>query len=234
MNSPQAGQPFQLFPLYQRIVRLTDPSGVFAMEATMRGVNPHGKAPLSPARLFREAEKTRTIRELDFQARQLAIRHAPSPDRGGLLFLNCHAESLETGRLFEEKEALPFPRIVLEIMENIRLRNVASVVKKLEPYRARGVKIALDDFGAGFSNLALVEALRPDYIKLDRRVVETVDRTEQGRRVIAGMVAFAEQTQASLIAEGIERTSQKQILKSLGVEYGQGFLLGYPAPAAAD
>ncbi|MFC4769950.1 EAL domain-containing protein [Effusibacillus consociatus] len=217
----------ELFPLYQRIVRLTQSSTDFAYEATIRGKAASGKY-LLPSVLFRQAQGKQML--LDYKARHIAIREAASFIKDSLLFLNCHALSLQAGFIFEDvtKLELPIQQLVLEITEQTRIDNVESLKQELTALRELGMKVALDDFGAGFSNFWLVEALEPDYIKLDRSITANVDLSDQARRVIEGMVAFADKVKIQLIAEGIERETQRDILLELGVTYGQGFFLGHP------
>lgn len=202
----------------------------FAYEATIRGKTGSGEH-LLPSVLFRTTEKEQVL--LDRQARMVAIREAVPLVKDSLLFLNCHPLSLQTEFVFEDVANLgvPIHQLVLEITEQSPIVYTASLQRLLTSLRNRGLKIAIDDFGTGYSNLWLVEALEPDYIKLDRSMIRNVDRTDYTRRVIEGMVAFAEKVQTKLIAEGIERESQKDILRELGVPYGQGYFFGYPAAA---
>lgn len=217
----------ELYPLYQRIVRLTEPSTDFAYEATVRGKTASGKH-LLPSELFRQPDEKQML--VDYKARQIAIRKAVSLVKNSLLFLNCHPLSLQAGFIFEDVQNLEIPikQLVLEITEQTRIDNVGFLNQELADLRKRGIKIALDDFGTGFSNFWLVEALQPDYIKLDGSIIASIEKSNQARRVIEGMVAFAEKVKTKLIAEGIERESQKNILVELGVTYGQGFFLGHP------
>ncbi|GAX91182.1 EAL domain-containing protein [Effusibacillus lacus] len=217
----------ELYPLYQRIVRLTDPATDFAYEATIRGRRANGKD-LPPSVLFQQPEQKQML--LDYIARHIAVREAVSFVKNSLLFLNGHALSLQAGFIFEDvtKLEVPINQLVLEITEQTRIHSVESLKRELDTLRAQGMKLALDDFGTGFSNFWLVEALQPDYIKLDRSVIARVDQSDQARRVIEGMVAFADKVKTTLIAEGIEREAQRDILIELGVPYGQGFFLGLP------
>ncbi|WP_200759195.1 EAL domain-containing protein [Effusibacillus dendaii] len=226
--NPVLWRDIELFPLYQQIVRLTEPSTEFAYEATIRGKTPSGKH-IPPSVLFRQAGQEQML--LDYIARHIAIREAvPLIKDSSLLFLNCHVLSLQAGFIFEDvsKLEVPITQLVLEITEQTRIKNVAVLKRELDTLRKQGLKIALDDFGAGFSNFGLVEAFQPDYIKLDRSIISSLDHSDQSRRVMEGMVAFAEKVKTILIAEGIEREEQRNILVELGVTYGQGFFLGYP------
>ncbi|WP_018130600.1 EAL domain-containing protein [Effusibacillus pohliae] len=217
----------ELFPLYQRIVPLTEPQTNFAFEALIRGRTRSGKC-LLPSALFDQSEEQQIL--LDFKARDIAIKKARAIIQNALLFLNCHPRALQTGAIFEDitKLELPLQQLVLEITEQTHIDDLKSLKRELSVLRKHGVKIALDDFGTGFSNFWLVEALQPEFIKLDRSIIVSLETSKQARRVIAGLVAFAEKVKTQLIAEGVEREKQRVILVELGIPYGQGFLLGHP------
>lgn len=219
----------ELFPLYQRIVNLTNPQIDYGFEATIRGKPPFGEH-LLPSELFGQAQDDQERILLDFKARSIAIRDGVELVKKSLLFLNCSCLSLQKGFVFGniDELAIPVKQLVLEISEQTPLDNVEFIKQELGMLRNQGMKIALDDFGTGFSNFWLVEAFQPDYIKLDRSIIAHVDQTEQARRVVKGMVEFASKVNSILIAEGIERKAQKEILVHLGVVYGQGFFLGRP------
>ncbi len=91
------------------------------------------------------------------------------------------------------------------------------------------VRLSIDDAGSGFASLRHILRLDPDFIKLDRSWIHGVDADPARRAMIAGLRHFADQTGATLIAEGIEREEERQTLIELGVDLGQGYLLGRPA-----
>jgi EAL domain-containing protein (putative c-di-GMP-specific phosphodiesterase class I) len=93
----------------------------------------------------------------------------------------------------------------------------------------RGVRIAVDDAGAGFSSLEHILRLGPDIVKLDRKLITQVDRDPIRRSMIAALVHFAAETGIILIAEGIENTDELETLRRLGVRHGQGYHLALPA-----
>ena len=101
----------------------------------------------------------------------------------------------------------------------------------LAPLRARGVQLAIDDAGAGFSGLQHILKLQPDLIKLDMTLIRDIDTDPARRSLASAMQTFARQTGAILVAEGVETASERKTLISLGFQRGQGYLLGKPAPA---
>ncbi|HEX6399702.1 MAG TPA: EAL domain-containing protein, partial [Actinomycetota bacterium] len=103
----------------------------------------------------------------------------------------------------------------------------------LRSLRDLGVRIAIDDVGAGYAGLSRIVVLAPDFIKLDRAVVAGVATDPFRRSLIQRMVSFASDVGIEVIAEGIETKADLEVLRSLSVPYGQGFLLGRPGPLPA-
>lgn len=95
---------------------------------------------------------------------------------------------------------------------------------------ARGARLAVDDAGAGFASLRHVLKLSPDFIKLDTSLITGIDHDRGRRALAAGLIAFAGELHAEIIAEGIETLGELQALRALGVRYGQGFYLAVPGP----
>ena len=102
----------------------------------------------------------------------------------------------------------------------------------LEPLRAAGMRLAIDDVGAGFSSLRHILLTAPDVIKLDRSIVDGVSTDPVLRSLVRSLVDFAEGCDARVVAEGVETAADGDVLCSLGVDYGQGWHYGRPGPAA--
>jgi EAL domain-containing protein (putative c-di-GMP-specific phosphodiesterase class I) len=102
--------------------------------------------------------------------------------------------------------------------------------RRVRALRRLGFGFAVDDAGAGYASFALIAALRPSVIKIDRDVVHGVSRNDAKQALIEAFVSFGRRIGAHLLAEGIERRADLAALESLGVELGQGYLLGRPAP----
>ena len=121
--------------------------------------------------------------------------------------------------------------VVLELSEQERVEDYAKLqsrVRALDPK----VGLSIDDAGSGFASLRHILLLQPEYVKLDRSWVQDVDTDPARQALIAGLVHFSETTGCRLIAEGIETHEERKALEDLGVDYGQGFLLGFPQAAA--
>ena len=122
-------------------------------------------------------------------------------------------------------------RIVLEVTEHVVVSDyqafrdaITAVDPKLE--------LSVDDAGAGFSSLRHILELRPAFVKLDRWLVADLETDEARQAMIAGVLHFARSTGCQIIAEGIETSAERDTLRTLGVQLGQGYLLGRPEPAA--
>ena len=124
-------------------------------------------------------------------------------------------------------------RLVLEVTEHEAVPNYALLHAALEPLRAAGIKLAIDDAGAGYASLSHILQLRPDIIKLDMSLVRDVD-TDPARRSLAGaMVHFARELDIAIVAEGVETLGEREALVALGAGRGQGYHFARPLPADA-
>ena len=121
-------------------------------------------------------------------------------------------------------------RIVLEVTEHAVVDDYEALRRAVAGIGA-GVRIAVDDAGAGFASLRHVIELRPDYVKLDIGLIRGIDADDARQALVAGMVHFATESGCELLAEGIETEEELEALRRLGIGLGQGFLLGRPAVA---
>jgi EAL domain-containing protein (putative c-di-GMP-specific phosphodiesterase class I) len=121
-------------------------------------------------------------------------------------------------------------RVVVEVTEHVPVEDYGALNQALSPLRSLGVRLAIDDAGAGFASLRHILRLAPEFVKLDRTLIEGIESDRSHRALAAGLISFAEKIDATIIAEGIERSAQLKALRDLGVTYGQGFLLARPAP----
>ena len=131
------------------------------------------------------------------------------------------ADALEASRLD------PY-RLVLEITESIASFDDKTMKALLERLKELGVRLALDDFGSGYSSLGRLQAMPLDMLKLDRQFVESVDSTLQSTQLTKAIIELGRTLGLTTVAEGIERRDQLDLLVSLGCDLGQGFLLAQP------
>lgn len=132
-------------------------------------------------------------------------------------------------------EGLPLDRILLELSEHIPVDDYNALNACLQPLRDRGMRLAIDDVGSGFSSLRHIVLTRPDVIKLDRSIVAGACANPVLSTLVASMVQFATSLGAATVAEGIETPEDAEHLAGLGVTYGQGWHFGRPcAPDQLD
>lgn len=121
-------------------------------------------------------------------------------------------------------------RVLLEMTEHEKITDYSELAELLAPLRVGGVRLAIDDVGAGFASFRHVLELAPDSIKLDRTIVAGLHEpeAEDQRALIAAMALFAARVGVRMIAEGVELEEECSTLRILGVKYGQGWLFGKP------
>lgn len=124
-------------------------------------------------------------------------------------------------------------RLIVEITEHKNYAGDPEIVRAVEHLRARGIHIAIDDTGSGYSGAQQMLHLRPEVVKLDCALTRGVDR-DPGRRIMAVAASrIADEIGATVIAEGIETTAERDAVVDAGITFGQGYLLGKPSPIAA-
>ena len=136
---------------------------------------------------------------------------------------------LELARRGNQREDLPLEQLVVEVTEHAAVDSYGALRKELEPLRDRGMRIAVDDAGAGYASLRHVLELRPDFIKLDRSLCGGVCEDHARRVAVRGLVLLARDLGAEVIAEGIENLSDLSTIRELGIGAAQGFLFAKPS-----
>ena len=227
--------------VFQPILDLGDGSLV-GLEALTR---PNPRYGLSgPAEAFDVAEQMGRVHQLDALCVERALESAPPVAPGVLLFVNVSPLTLDLDsegndwlREAVERHGLCPGDVVVEVTERFggRLEPVAESIRRLHE---QGFRIALDDVGTGNSGLEMLRAAQPEFVKIDRSVVAAAPTEPGARAVLMAMAAFARQTGAFVIAEGIEDQDMLRFLRSIDVRQltgetviqgGQGFELGSPA-----
>ncbi len=181
-----------------------------------------------PDRWFAEATAVGLGVDLEVAAARKALEHVPELAEGMYLSVNVSPDTVCSPKLRAALSRRRRQRIVLEITEHAPVDDYDELRRHMAMLREEGVRFAVDDVGAGFSSLRHVVALRPDFIKLDIALTLGVERDSVRSALVSTMVAFADKASTTVVAEGIETRAQLEILRELGVEYGQGFLLGRP------
>lgn len=157
------------------------------------------------------------------------LRQIPEPLT---LSINASPETVCSGALPDVLGTRPLDRLALGITEHAAVDRYDELNDHLAPLRARGLKLAVDDAGAGFAGLQYILRLQPDIIKLDMTLIRTIDSDPARRSLAAAMQMFARQTGAVLVAEGVETPEELSTLGRLSFMRAQGYLLGKPRPWA--
>lgn len=148
---------------------------------------------------------------------------------------NLSALQLEDPELVErvqhglERYALPGDALELEVTERTLIRDLPAVAKRLATLRSMGVRVALDDLGAGFSALSVLASIPVDLIKIDRSLVELAE-TRRGRLLLESLVELGHRLELEVVAEGVETQGQLEVVEALKVDRIQGYLLGRAQP----
>jgi EAL domain-containing protein (putative c-di-GMP-specific phosphodiesterase class I) len=124
-------------------------------------------------------------------------------------------------------------QITIECTEQQSVPDIVPLQRQVRALRKLGFGFAVDDAGAGYASFALIAALRPSIIKIDRDIVHGLNHDDAKKALVEAFVSFGRRIGAHLLAEGIERRADLATLKALGVELGQGYLLGKPAAEPA-
>jgi EAL domain-containing protein (putative c-di-GMP-specific phosphodiesterase class I) len=126
---------------------------------------------------------------------------------------------------------LPASALMLELTESVLLRKDERLQADLMELKLIGVKLAIDDFGTGYSSLSYLRELPIDVLKIDKSFVDGIATSQQRLALVEGIIGIARTLRLDVVAEGIEAETQRDLLVSMGCQFGQGYLLAMPVPA---
>ena len=227
---PVPPSPFSM--AFQPIVDVEQRS-VFAYEALIRGLQNQSAASVldSPSGLSREHSFDERSTGLALQLAEDLGLHAA----GANLFLNFRPSAIGSvadrlAFLLEaaERSGFPLDRLVMEITEAEPLSDPASLERVFAHFRSRGVRSAIDDFGAGFAGLSLLSAFHPDLLKIDISLIHDIHLRPRNRSIVRAIHTLARELGITVIAEGIEHTDEAEVLRDLGIHLMQGNLFAEP------
>ncbi|WP_129338230.1 EAL domain-containing protein [Cellulomonas endophytica] len=197
-------------------------------EALSRFPAAWGKA---PDVVFAEAHAAGVGDDLELLALERAVEHLARV--GGYVAMNVSPGTLLTDGCAALLRRLPAPRVLLELSEHDPVEDYGALHAALAEARGRGMRLAIDDVGAGFSSLRHIVLCRPDVIKLDRSIVDGVAADDVLRTLVRALVEFAHGSATTVVAEGVETVDDVVALRALGVDLGQGWHFGRPGPPEA-
>jgi len=181
---------------------------------------------------FADATELGVGADLELAAVRSALAHLEDFPPGALLSINVSPGVAVTGE-FLELVAPVAHRLIVELTEHEPVEEYDALSDALKYLRSLGARIAVDDVGAGFSSLRHILRLSPDILKLDLSLTHGIETDSGSRALTSALIDFADNTGALITAEGIETEGELELLRELGIDHGQGFLLGRPEPLVA-
>jgi len=179
---------------------------------------------------FDEAAKVGLGEALEILAIEQAITGLQDFDSNVYISLNVSPESILSGAVNQVLSEEVAARIVLEITEHSQITNYAAFRSALEPLKQKGVRLAVDDAGAGYASFQHILELGVDIIKLDISLIKGIDMDQARSALAAALIAFAKATNTEVVAEGVETREEFKELLRLGVDKVQGYYIGHPMP----
>jgi EAL domain-containing protein (putative c-di-GMP-specific phosphodiesterase class I)/AmiR/NasT family two-component response regulator len=192
-----------------------------------------GRHRRSPLVWLADAEAVGLRIELELAMIQNALDRFDDLPADVFLSLNLSAPTALSPLLIDVLAAAPPGRVVLEVTEHQPVDQYDQLVGALAPLRARGIRLAVDDAGAGFASLRHVVRLGPDFIKLDIALTRDIATDQAQRALASALIAFADEIGATIIAEGVETQAQLDTLLRIGITLGQGYYLSRPRPSVS-
>ena len=186
----------------------------------------------TPDAWFAEAAAVGMGSELEASAVQSALRSLQNLPESFYLAINASPDFIVSEALAPVLEHIDLKRIVLEITEHARVKDYDALARALAPMRSAGLRVAIDDAGAGYSSMRHILRIEPELVKLDISLTRGIDADPKRRALASALIAFARETGIAIVAEGVETEPELQTLLSLGVTSVQGYLLGRPMTLA--
>ncbi len=188
-----------------------------------------------PDRWFAEATEVGHGIALELQAIRNALGGLARRgiDRSLQVWINVSAVTVIAGDVLKNLGGIAPDRIVLELTEHEHVADYASLDRALQPLRDHGMAVAIDDAGAGYASMSHILNISPDYIKLDLSLTRRIDADRKRRALAAALIEFGKQTDAKVVAEGVESVAELDELRRLGAHLAQGYFICEPVSADA-
>lgn len=185
----------------------------------------------SPEGVFASASSVGLGVELETFTLGQAVKFLPLIPADAYLAVNLSPLTalVLTDELFDRAD-VDLHRVVVEVTETAAVSGYAQLRSNLEPLREQGLRVAIDDAGAGFASLHHIVELRPDIIKVDKSLIQGMAVDTSRRSAVRAFVALAEDLGAATVAEGVETPPDLDAARSMGITCAQGYLIGRPAP----
>lgn len=221
------------FKLYFQPVLKLGKGKLQHFEALMRMHDENGKIIL-PGAFLSAAERFGLMPQIDRWMVETVL-HVLRTHRGTRIFINLSGSSLRDYSLLEfikkhiKGSEIATEQLAFEITETAAITDLVQVQYWMKQLKELGCLFALDDFGVGFSSFSYLSALPANYVKIDRSYIHNLDTDTTNLSIVQALTTVAHALGKEIIAEGIENEAVARVLHKLGVEYGQGYLLGSPS-----
>ncbi len=182
----------------------------------------------SPDYWFKEASDVGLGEVLEALTTKKALSQMSQLPQDTYLSLNASPEYIINGSVGRLLDKVPGQQVVLEITEHARISNYDALRAALLPLRAKGIRLAIDDAGAGYASFQHILELGADIIKLDISLIRNIDKDPARRALTSAMISFAKNTDCEIIAEGVETAQELKTLCEIGVSKAQGYFIGHP------
>ncbi len=220
----EALAPGALTLAFQPIIDITDGATVGAEALARFNIEPIRP----PDHWFAEASEVGLAAEMETAAVSAALAELDRLPPNTFLAINVSPAIAETVGLHNLLARYPADRVVLELTEHNRVDDYDDLVAAIKPLRLRGIRIAVDDAGAGYAGLHHILKLRPAILKLDMALTRDIDVDPVRRALATALVTFAHEIEAAIVAEGIETSGELATLRQIGISWGQGYYLARP------
>lgn len=226
----------QLHAVFQPVVDFSK-GEITSYEGLLRG--PEGSPLESATALFMQARAEGLSNALEYAAARICMTAFAALGYDAKLAINFSADALyDLGASrdpfrFLDQYGIDRSRIVVELTEQYPIRDLNLLARIVATLQDRGIQFALDDYGIAHESMSLWVGLRPDYVKIDRSFIHDIAQDPLKFEAVRSMQHFAKASGTRLLAEGIENQTDLSIVRDMGIDYGQGFLLGRPSQRPA-
>jgi EAL domain-containing protein (putative c-di-GMP-specific phosphodiesterase class I) len=206
---------------------------VHALEMLTRG--PTGSVLESPLPLFSVARQTGLLYDLEMIVIKKVLEQIKATKCRKDIFVNCTPLTLgnirftrDLKKLMEQYKDIPPRQITIEVTENDSIEGLKNFIYNIKMLRLMGYKIAMDDTGAGYSSLSIISDIMPDIIKIDRSVIQNIDKNSIKESMLKGLMLVAREAGSLVVAEGIENENEASVLTRNNVDLAQGYFYARP------
>jgi EAL domain-containing protein (putative c-di-GMP-specific phosphodiesterase class I) len=219
---------------FQPIIKASDRT-IYGYEALIRGVKENGDL-MFPDVLFEKSERNDLNFKVDRLCRESALKTAAVKRISQKVFINfipttiydpefCLSSTVKWAKQLEFDPS----NIIFEVVETENVQDKNHLKEILSYYRKQGFQVALDDVGEGYSGLNMLIDLKPNIIKVDRHIIRDIDKDEFKRSVYKALYTLAKENDIEVLAEGVETSSELEIIEGIGVDYLQGYYFAKPS-----